>query len=205
MNRLPLFFLIVCVSLQGLPLVPLAAQVVPGLLKPGTQTPAPASADPLGRDTPSGTVLGFLQAAQDGNEKIAADYLQMSAARRQSLGPDTAAKLKVLMDRAFVGSIRRISTRPDGSLESGTSDQQTAGMFSTRDAEIPVILVRVNDPTAGKIWLFSAETLSKVPEVYNNVEEFGDFAERLRGKEPDFPRRRSAKSRNSMTTSKLTR
>ena len=170
MNRLPLFFLIVCVSLQGLPLVPLAAQVVPGLLKPGTQTPAPASADPLGRDTPSGTVLGFLQAAQDGNEKIAADYLQMSAARRQSLGPDTAAKLKVLMDRAFVGSIRRISTRPDGSLESGTSDQQTAGMFSTRDAEIPVILVRVNDPTAGKIWLFSAETLSKVPELYDNVE-----------------------------------
>jgi MscS family membrane protein len=170
MKRLSLLFLIVCVLLHGLPTAPLVAQVVPGLLKPGTQTPAPASADPLGRDTPSGTVLGFLQAAQDGNEKAAADYLQMSAARRQSLGPDTAAKLKVLMDRAFVGSIRRISTRPDGNLESGTSDQQTVGMFSTRDAEIPVILVRVNDPTAGKIWLFSAETLSKVPELYDNVE-----------------------------------
>src|ERR1700690_4034010 len=94
----------------------------------------------------------------------------MSAARRQSLGPDTAAKLKVLMDRAFVGRISRISSRPDGSLESGTSDQQTVGMFSTRDAEVPVILVRVNDPTSGKIWLFSAETLSKVPELFDNVE-----------------------------------
>ena len=170
MNRLPLFFLIVCVSLQGLPPVPLAAQVVPGLLKPGTQTPAPASADPLGRDTPSGTVLGFLQAAQDGNEKIAADYLQMSAARRQSLGPDTAAKLKVLMDRAFVGRVSRISTRPDGNPENGTSDQQSVGIFSTRDAEVPVILVRINDPNSGKIWLFSAETLGKIPELYDNVE-----------------------------------
>jgi MscS family membrane protein len=165
MKKFALLILAVVLSLHGL-----AAQVVPGLLKPGTQTPAPASTDPLGRDTPSGTVLGFLQAVQDGNEKTAADYLQMSAARRQSLGPDTAAKLKVLMDRAFVGRISRISTRPDGNLENGTSDQQTVGVFSTPDAEIPVSLVRVNDPTAGKIWLFSAETLSKVPELYDNVE-----------------------------------
>jgi MscS family membrane protein len=165
MKNLLLSFVLAFLSVSGL-----VAQVVPGLLKPGTQTAAPASADPLGRDTPSGTVLGFLQAAQDGNEKAAADYLQMSAARRQSLGPDTAAKLKVLMDRAFVGSIRRISTRSEGNLEDGTADQQTIGNFSTPDADVPVVLVRVTDPTAGKIWLFSADTLSKVPELYDNVE-----------------------------------
>ncbi|MGA7289288.1 MAG: mechanosensitive ion channel family protein [Terriglobales bacterium] len=141
------------------------------LLKPtAPAASATSSSDPLGRTTPSGTVLGFLQVTQDGNEKLAADYLQMSSARRLSQGPDMAGKLKVLMDRTFVGSIRRISTRPDGDPEFGTADQQTVGVFSTRDADVPVVLVRVTDPSAGKIWFFSADTLSKVPELYDNVE-----------------------------------
>jgi MscS family membrane protein len=165
------FDLIVCAFLLGLMPAPLAAQSVNKLLKPGSQPPAPASAsaDPLGRDTPSGSVLGFLQAAQDGDERAAADYLQMSAARRQSEGPDMVGKLKVLMDSAFVGNLRRFA-HPEGNPENGTSDQQTIGVFSTRDADVPVVLVRVTDPNAGKIWLFSAETLSKIPELYDNVE-----------------------------------
>ena len=150
----------------------LLAQSVTSLLKPGipAATPSSASADPLGRDTPSGTVLGFLKAAQDGNEKAAADYLQMSAAHRLSQGPDVAGKLKVLMDNSFVGSVRSISTRPEGDPNYGTSDQQTVGDFSSGDTDVPVSLVRVTDPNAGKIWLFSADTLSKVPELYDNVE-----------------------------------
>ena len=167
MKKLALLILVVSLSLHGM-----MAQSVNSLLKGGTptQAPTPASADPLGRDTPSGTVLGFLQAAQDGNERAAADYLQMSAARRQSQGPDMAGKLKVLMDRAFVGSLRRLSTRPEGNPEDGTSDQQTIGMFANGDQDVPVILVRVTDPNVGKIWLFSADTLGKVPELYNNVQ-----------------------------------
>ena len=35
---------------------------------------------------------------------------------------------------------------------------------------MPVVLVRVTDPNSGKIWLFSAETLSKVPDLYDNLE-----------------------------------
>jgi len=148
------------------------AQSVTSLLKGGTQAqePAPASADPLGRDTPSGTVLGFLQAAQAGNYKTAADYLQMSAVRRQSQGADLAEKLKVLMDRTFVGSLRRLSTNSEGSLEFGTTDQQTIGIFSTGDPDVPVVLVRVGDPNSGKIWLFASETLSKVPELSDNLD-----------------------------------
>ena len=167
MRKLALLILAVSLSFQSL-----AAQSVNSLLKSGTkpQAPSSASADPLGRETPSGAVLGFLKAAQDGNERTAADYLQMSAARRQSQGPDIAGKLKVLMDSAFVGSVRRISTSPEGDPNYGTSDQQTIGNFSTRDADVPVVLVRLTDPNAGNIWLFSADTLSKVPDLYANVE-----------------------------------
>ena len=169
MKKLALFIFVVWLSVQTLAAQTLVAQLN-NLLKPSAPAASASSSDPLGRTTPSGTVLGFLQVAQDGNEKLAADYLQMSAARRQSQGPDMAGKLKILMDRAFVGSIRRISTRPDGDPEAGTADQQTVGVFSTRDADVPVVLVRVNDPNAGKIWLFSADTLGKVPELYDNVE-----------------------------------
>jgi MscS family membrane protein len=166
-----LALLILATSLLGHNLLAqsLVAQAT-SLLKPGTPAPVSASGDPLGRDTPSGTVLGFLKAAQDGNERVAADYLQMSAARRQSQGPDVAGKLKVLMDNAFVGHMRNISARPEGDPDYGTSDQQTIGDFSSGDADVPVILVRVNDPNVGKVWLFSAETLGKIPDLYDNVE-----------------------------------
>ena len=167
MKKLALLVLVVFLPLHGL-----MAQSVTSLLPGAAQTQGPTgvSADQLGRDTPSGTVLGFLQAAQSGDYKTAADYLQMSAARRQSQGPDLAEKLKLLMDRAFVGRLRRLGTSSEGNLEYGTADVQTIGVFSLGDADVPVVLVRVADPNSGKIWLFSSETLSKVPELYDNVE-----------------------------------
>jgi MscS family membrane protein len=115
-------------------------------------------------------VFGFLQAAQAGNYKNAADYLQMSAARRQSLGPDLAKKLKVLMDRAFVGSLRELSTRSEGNPDNGVIDRQTIGTLSSAESDVPVVLIRVSDPHSGKIWLFSADTLSKVPDLYDNLQ-----------------------------------
>jgi MscS family membrane protein len=166
MRKLALLILLVFLAAPGL-----MAQSVGGLLKSGTQAQqTPASADPLRRETPSGTVVGFLEAAQAGNSRSAADYLQLSTVRRQSQGPDLADKLKVLMDRAFVGSLRRLSTSPEGSPDYGTADQQTIGSFSNGDADVPVVLVRVADPNFGKVWLFSSDTLSKVPELYDTVE-----------------------------------
>jgi MscS family membrane protein len=170
MKKFALLFLILVAATSCL-----AAQSVNGLLggisaKNATST----SADTLGRQTPSGTALGFLQAAQSGDYQAAADYLQMSAARRQSQGPDVATKLKSLMDAAFVGSLRRVSTNPEGNPDAGGPDQQTIGVFSIAsegaDSDIPVVLVRVTDPSAGKIWLFSSGTLSKVPDLYDTVE-----------------------------------
>jgi MscS family membrane protein len=162
MKKLALLILVVSLSFQGL-----RAQSVGSLLKSGgkSQESAVAAADPLGRDTPSGTVLGFLRAAQDGDYKTAADYLQISAARRQSQGVNLADKLKVLMDRAFVGSLRRLSTRSEGNPELGPPDRENIGSFSVGDVDVPVVLVQT-----GKIWLFSAETLSKVPELYDNLQ-----------------------------------
>jgi MscS family membrane protein len=167
MKKLILFVFLVFVSWGALD-----AQSLPGLLGGSTpaQEPAAPPSDSLGRETPSGTVLGFLQAAQAGNYKIAADYLQISAVHRQAQGPELASQFKVLMDRAFVGSLRRLSTRPEGSPDGGVSDQQTIGAFASGDTDVPVVLVRVVDPNSGKIWLFPSATLSKVPDLYDSLQ-----------------------------------
>jgi MscS family membrane protein len=169
MKKLALAVLVVSILSLGL-VAQSVTQSVNSLVHAGaiSQASTPASPDPLERETPSGAVLGFLKAAQEGNYQIAADYLQLSAARRQSQGPLLAEKLKVLMDRTFEGRLRTLSTSLEGNPDYGT-DQQTIGVFSYGEVDVPVVLVRVADPNSGKIWLFSSETLSKVPELYDNV------------------------------------
>src|ERR1700759_194860 len=77
-------------------------------LQPSSSSSTTSTAsDPLGRNTPSNTVLGFLKAAQDGNLSIAAQYLQMSPAHRQAEGEQTAAKLKFVLDHVFSGNLSR--------------------------------------------------------------------------------------------------
>ena len=126
--------------------------------------------DPLGRATPSGTMLGFLQAAQAGEYGIAAQYLQLSPARRQSEGEQLATKLKVVLDRAFTGRFNNF-TQPDGIPQEGVPlGWQKLGTLSSGDVEADLDLVRVSDPNAGKIWLISSSTLSKVPELYDQVQ-----------------------------------
>src|SRR5215471_2843379 len=106
--------------------------------------PAPAPAapnDPLGRQTPNGTLFGFLQATQAGDYRTAAQYLQMSPARRDAQGEQIATELKAVLDRAFVGSLRAISTNPEGSLQPGLPpDRERIGTLSIYDTEVDVLL-----------------------------------------------------------------
>jgi MscS family membrane protein len=136
--------------------------------------PAPASGsivviDPLGRNTPSNSVLGFLKAATSGDYNIAAQYLQMSGARRQSEGEQTATKLKYVLDNVFVGNYSRFN-QPEGTPQDGVAlGHQKLGTMSAGDVEADLDLVRVSDASAGKIWLISADTLGKLPELYDQA------------------------------------
>jgi len=173
--RQMLSILLALSALASLSSQPSFAQILPSPA-PAHNAPA-APTDPLGRQTPNGTLFGFLQATQEvqatqaGDYRTAAQYLQMSPARREAQGDQLARELKVVLDRAFVGSLRSISTNPEGTLQPGfPSDREKIGTLSIDDTEVDVLLARVNDPAAGKIWLFSSETLSKIPEVYELVQ-----------------------------------
>jgi MscS family membrane protein len=157
-----------------LALLPATAQsALTQILQPSTATASPSStpADPLGRGTPSNSVLGFLQAAQQGNYSIAAQYLQMSAARRQSEGEELATQLKAVMDGAVLTGRVGIFNQPEGIPQEGVPlGRQRIGTMASGDVEVDLDLVRVSDPSAGKIWLIASDTLAKVPELYDQVE-----------------------------------
>jgi MscS family membrane protein len=161
-----------CLLICALCLFP--AQIALSQILPSSTAAKPSSAsaptDPLNRTTPSGCVLGFLQAAQSGNYTTAAQYLQMSAAHRQTEGERLASQLKEVMDRAFSGRVGTF-TQPEGTPQEGVPlGRQRIGTMSSGDVEVNFDLVRVTDPSAGKIWLISAETLAKVPELYDQVQ-----------------------------------
>lgn len=163
------------ISLAILSLILLAAvyaqSPISQILQPGKDKSIQPVTDPLGRETPNGTLFGFLQAVQAENYTTAAQYLQLSPARRAAQGEQFATELKAVLDSAFVGSLRTISTNPEGSPQPGIpSDRERVGTLSVDDNEVDVILVRVTDPSVGKIWLFSADTLARIPELYDQVQ-----------------------------------
>jgi MscS family membrane protein len=152
------------------------------------QDAAPAKAeaeepnDPLGRSTPHGTVFGFLQTAQNGKYKEATQYLQLSKNERLATGEELARHLHALMDNAFLGRVGAITELREGSLQPGVKqDHEEIGVFRLNGSETPVDLVRVSDPRAGDIWLFSSQTLAQVPDLFDQIE-----SDRLESYLPSF-------------------
>jgi MscS family membrane protein len=165
---LPLFCLLLfCLLLHAQGAL---SQILPASTTTTTSSTA-APADALGRATPSGAALGFLKAAASGDYTIASQYLQMSAARRQATGEETATQLKTVLDNAvFTGNLSRF-TQSEGVPQEGVPfGVQRLGTLSAGDVDVDVDLVRVTDPSAGKIWLFSSATLARIPELYEQVE-----------------------------------
>jgi MscS family membrane protein len=151
--------------------LPLSAQgALSQLLQSKPESTSKAQTDPLGRETPYGTVFGFLQAAQSGNYSIAAQYLQMNPARRQAEGDALAQKLQAVMNAAFAGNLKPSRDREGTPQEGVSPDHQKLGTMSSGDVEAELELVRVSDPNAGRIWLIASDTLAKIPELFDQVE-----------------------------------
>lgn len=167
-KRILLFALCCALSL------PVAAQSPLTQLLSGSEQKAapPTPIDPLGRQSPNGTLFGFLQAVQSGKSDVAAQYLQLSPSRRQTQGHELANQLKVVLDRAFVGSLKSVSSNPEGTAQVGfPPNKERIGTVSVDDTDVDIVLVRVDDPSgSGKIWLFSPETLAQVPQLYEALQ-----------------------------------
>lgn len=132
-----------------------------------TETQA-AAEDLLGRGTPRGTVLGFIKAAQAQDYARAAEYLdsKQSAARLQGL----VHELKTILDRGLAVNLDLLSAKPEGDPSaSPKADRQIIGTVRTETGNLDILLDRVERGKGMRIWLFSSETLRRVPEVYAEI------------------------------------
>lgn len=164
-------FLACCLIVSAAPGQSLARQAETREQKESHAPEKAEASDALGRNTPSGTVFGFLEAARNDRYKEAAEYLQISRDGRNASGATLARQLYVLMDSAFVERVGIISDHLEGSHQIGVpKDRQRIGVFRINGSDTNVDLVHVPDPTSGNIWLFSAEVVSKVPELFTQAE-----------------------------------
>jgi len=152
---------------------PATGQLPSLLTKPSP--PAPTSneqgLDPLGRNTPRGTIRGFMKAVDRNDFAAAVQYLQISG--RQRIPSETLARdLKELMNRYFSQPVALISDSPEGTAPDGLPlDRERVGSLRINDQRVDVTLVRVADLQNGRIWLISAETLAGVPALFDAIEE----------------------------------
>jgi MscS family membrane protein len=138
---------------------------------PTSAPPPPAKAepttpiDPLGRTTPRGAVMGLLKCTETEDYETAARYFQPTPGQDTNL-VQRARELYALHGR-FKGSIGLLSDDPNGSVEPGLPPGEVrAGVLAVGGATLDVILVRVNDPESGNIWLISKETVANIPTLY---------------------------------------
>jgi MscS family membrane protein len=159
-----LFRWLAIVLLSGALAAPVTAQVAAvESLKAGAATEQKEVTDPLGRSTPRGVIIGFLKAVNRDDFAAAARFLQLSDSQRKD-AESLARDLTELMDRYFTEPITSISESPDGALDDGLPpDRERLGPLTIGGKKAYVMLVRVTDPQAGRIWLISTDTLSLVP------------------------------------------
>jgi MscS family membrane protein len=124
-----------------------------------------------------------MEAAQKGNYLLASRYLQLKAPRfhkDEQEGEELARQLRTLMDRYWTGHLSSISNDPAGGQQDDglPPDLELAGTIQVTEKKADLLLVRLMDRDAGKIWLVSAETLKQLPELYEPV-KFSVFEENL--------------------------
>jgi MscS family membrane protein len=150
-----------------------------------SDAPQPAKAepstpiDPLGRATPRGAAMGLLKCTESEDYETAARYLQPTPGQDTNL-VQRAKELYALHGR-FKGSVGLLSDDPNGAVEPGLPPGEVrAGVLAVGGATLDVILVRVNDPESGKIWLVSKETVANIPTLYAQMKtEAPTLADRI--------------------------
>jgi MscS family membrane protein len=145
---------------------------------PANPEPSPI-VDPLGRQTPRSAVMGALKYAERQDFATVARYLQPPPGQNTD-SVQLAREFQALHSR-FKGDVDLLSDDPEGTVEAGLPPgQERAGVIEVGGTTVDVILVRVDDPEYGKIWLVSQRTVARIPDLYAQMQSEGPtLAERI--------------------------
>jgi MscS family membrane protein len=176
----------ILLALLLLPSLGPAAQL-PGLTSKPAAKPASAATNPidtLGRETPRGTVMGFLRAAQDENYSVAGQYFQPAPGHRRATPTEeqdlVAQLLVVINEKILASSLESLSNDPQGRLDDGLPPNQEllTGVRESGAGVFSIQLLRLDDDHGNKLWYFSRKTLDAIPEVYDSL-QFSEIERKL--------------------------
>src|SRR5260370_28381423 len=120
------------------------------------QTSVPETKDPLGRNTPQGSVFQFLEACHARDYLKALYYLdlrRMPASERTKEGPELARQLEDLLDDTPF-DIATLSRDPEGDMSDGLSaDLERLDTFHVDGETLALQLERVELQPGLYVWL----------------------------------------------------
>ena len=131
---------------------------------------APATpTDALGRDTPRGTLLGFMRASRDGKDEVASHYL--NAPLTGQAARDLARQLYVVLDRRLPARLGELSDEPEGSRANPLKpEQDVIGTIPTNNGPLEIVVEHVHREAEPSYWVFSRQTLETIPEIYSEID-----------------------------------
>ena len=123
--------------------------------------------------------MGLLKCTESEDYETAARYLQPTPGQDTNLAQ--RAKELYALHGKFKGSVGLLSDDPNGTVEPGLPPGEVrAGALEVGRTTVDIILVRVNDPESGKIWLVSKETVANIPTLYAQMKtEAPTLADRI--------------------------
>ncbi len=175
--RISILALVVCTA------APAGRAQIPGLSsKSAAAEPKPAERDPLGRESPYGSVVGFLRSVERAEYSRAVEYLDVKPSAE---AVERAHQLQAILNTPNVADLEFISRNPEGDLQDGLpADRERVGTLRTRAGELEILLQRAQRSGRPPVWLVSSETLRQVPRAFYEIDtgEIGKLVpERLRG------------------------
>jgi MscS family membrane protein len=138
--------------------------------------------DDLDRGTPRRMVEGFLHAVRTRDYHRAAGYLnlrQVPAGEVESLGPQLARHLKIVLDQRLPIDVDSLSDSPAGYIEDGLPpDIEQLGRIETPGKTVHIRLQRVPREDGVSIWKISAASVAEIPDLFTRY-GYGTRAEVL--------------------------
>jgi MscS family membrane protein len=118
-----------------------------------------------------------VQAVTNNDLAKAAQYLDTKLPEPQA--EQLAQQLKVVLDTGLSSSINGLSHEPQGNIADDLRvTREKVGVVKTVNGSFDILLDRVKRPQAATIWLFSSETLSRIPSAFANLQK-RDISSRL--------------------------
>jgi len=137
---------------------------------------------PLQRESPRQTVVGYLEAAREGDYATAARYLDLSAIKpseRATRGAKLAHRFKIVLDKTFWVDPQAVSDQKSGTVDDGLfPNQEILTTLVVDDRQIPIRLHVRNREGGGHAWLFDQGTVSAIDELYR-VHGYGWLGDHL--------------------------